>query len=179
MTGLASEGQVVLWGLMLVCTVSTETIQLKVSACIGDSVLLPCVYEVSSQPVSVFWRDEDNRVVLDIKQNVPNYSTQDGKFRDRVISEPELYRKGNFSVTMKGVLQSDSGLYDCVIPVLNDRHNVSLTVSERCDKAAATPPPSSPAPPGASGGGTTVTPTCFIFLLTPPLLHCLTASSFL
>ncbi|XP_049426441.1 CD276 antigen homolog [Epinephelus fuscoguttatus] len=179
MTGLPSEGQVVLWGLMLVCTVTTGTAQLKVSACIGNSVLLPCIYDVSSQPVSVFWRDEDNRVVLDIKQNVPNNSTQDGKFSGRVFSHPELYRKGNFSVTMRDVLPSDSGLYDCVFPALSDRHKVSLTVSERCDKAAATPPPSSPAPPGASGGGAAVTPTCFIFLLTPPLLHCLTASSFL
>lgn len=163
----------------MVCAVTTATAQLKVNACPGDSVLLPCVHEVSSLPetVSVFWRDKDDSVVLDIKQNVPIYSTQDRKFKGRVLSV-ELNRKGNFSVTMTNVSLSDSGPYTCVVLKMSGRQRVSLTVSDRCDKAAVTPPPSSPRPPGASGGGSTVTPTCFIFLLlAPPLLHSLTASS--
>ncbi|KAG8004432.1 hypothetical protein GBF38_008645 [Nibea albiflora] len=120
---------------VLLCTVlvyvSTASCQLKVSSFIGDDVLLPCVYaenEPLPEKVSVFWRDKDDNIVLDIRNNAPDTSSNQ-MFRGRVVSFPELYRAGNFSIMMTDVRQSDSSQYDCHIPAVDFQQRIVLIVS--------------------------------------------------
>ncbi|KAG8004454.1 BCL-6 corepressor [Nibea albiflora] len=50
-------------------------------------------------------------------------------FRGRVVSFPELYRAGNFSIMMTDVRQSDSSQYDCHIPAVDFQQRIVLIVS--------------------------------------------------
>lgn len=98
---------------------------------IGDAVLLPCVYREDDplpDKVSVYWRDKDDNIVLDITNSSPNIKTQDKIFRDRVSTSPELYKGGNFSITLNNLRQSDGGLYECHIPRVDFQVKVQLNV---------------------------------------------------
>lgn len=120
---------------MFVCR-PTASCQLPVAAFIGDAALLPCVYSMVDplpETANVFWRDKDDSVLLDIKRRVPDFSTQNQKFRGRVSSDRELYRKGNFSVQMENVTASDSGPYECHIPAVNFVQKVKLSVTGQYD----------------------------------------------
>nr|XP_046237862.1 V-set domain-containing T-cell activation inhibitor 1-like [Scatophagus argus] len=136
--------------LLLVCTVNTVTCQVKVEAHIGDTVLLPCSYsEVThlSDETTVFWVDKDDSILLEITGFKTTFASQNKKFRDRVRSFSEQHRKGNFSILMDNVQQSDSGPYDCFNVSLDFKQRVLLSVSgTRVDATAATDPP------GPSGG---------------------------
>lgn len=108
------------------------TCQDKIEGFIGDTVLLPCIYRevhLLLDPVSVFWRDQNDWIVLDIIRNVPYNLTQNQKFKGRVSSFQEFYKKGNFSIFMKNVQQSDSGPYECHIPKVDFQLQISLSVS--------------------------------------------------
>lgn len=73
--------------------------------------------------------DKDDKVVLEITKSGPKPSGQDKKYKDQIISFPELYKTGNFSILMKNVQESDSGPYDCVINSVNFEQRVYLNVS--------------------------------------------------
>lgn len=157
-------GEFLLW-LLLLYRVNTVTCQGKIEGFIGDTVLLPCIYRevhLLPDPVTVFWRDQNDLSVLDIMKNVPDNSTQNQKFKGRVSSFPEFYKKGNFSIIMKNVQQSDSGPYECHIPKVDFQLHISLSVSDKRVEAA-TPPP------GPSDGAA-VTPNMVLLLLPLSLL---------
>lgn len=108
------------------------TCQLKGHGYIGDTILLPCTISNvddirKSDPV--YWMDKDDKVVLEITKSGPKPSGQDKKYKDQIISFPELYKTGNFSILMKNVQESDSGPYDCVINSVNFEQRVYLNVS--------------------------------------------------
>ncbi|XP_078100267.1 V-set domain-containing T-cell activation inhibitor 1-like, partial [Sander vitreus] len=114
---------------MLFYRLNTVICQVKVQAYVGDEVVLPCVYnEASPLPdaASVFWRDKDNYVVLNIKQGRPDYSSQNKKFKGRVFSEQDGNMKGNFSIVMKSVQEADHGTYECHVPKVSFQRGVSL-----------------------------------------------------
>lgn len=103
----------------------------EVTGFIGDDVLLPCVHgDVSSLPekVSVFWRDKDDKIVLNIVDNVEYRQSQDQRFKDRVFSFSDEYKKGNFSVIMKKLQQEDDGSYQCDILDV-DKKDITVRVS--------------------------------------------------
>ncbi|MEQ2219395.1 hypothetical protein XENOCAPTIV_017197 [Xenoophorus captivus] len=81
---------------------------------IGQSVLLPCNSSRSSA-VAVFWRDKDDKVLLDIKNDKPDPGSRDPKFKGRVSSFPEEYQKGNFSIITEKLELGDDGNYECTI----------------------------------------------------------------
>uniref|UniRef100_A0A3B4TEJ4 Programmed cell death 1 ligand 1-like n=1 Tax=Seriola dumerili TaxID=41447 RepID=A0A3B4TEJ4_SERDU len=122
-----------MWFIVLLC-VNTVSCQVVVKGFIGDSVLLPCIYtEKYLQPekVNVYWRDRDDNILLDIISGVHNMKTQNEKFRGRVISPPDLNRKGNFSIALQNVQEEDTGLYECHIPEAGVEQRVQLTVTVR------------------------------------------------
>lgn len=79
-------------------------------------MLLPCVYRggVLTQPVTVFWRDKDDMVVLDIINRSPD--KMDPKFRGRVVSFKDEYKHENLSILTTRLRLQDAGLYECDIP---------------------------------------------------------------
>uniref|UniRef100_A0A3Q4H8W1 Ig-like domain-containing protein n=1 Tax=Neolamprologus brichardi TaxID=32507 RepID=A0A3Q4H8W1_NEOBR len=82
---------------------------------IGDEVLLPCICSNQlSEPVTAFWRDKDDKVVLDIINS--REDKIDAKFTGRVFSFPDYYKNGNLSILIKDLRADDAGPYECDIP---------------------------------------------------------------
>ncbi|XP_071335699.1 uncharacterized protein [Trachinotus anak] len=99
---------------------------------IGDNILLPCVYPGIYPPpqmVNVYWRDKDNNVMLDIISGVQNMKSQSNNFSGRVISSSDQYWKGNFSIVLQNVQESDTGVYECNIPAVDLEDRVQLNVT--------------------------------------------------
>uniref|UniRef100_UPI003AB0D9FD CD276 antigen homolog n=1 Tax=Centroberyx gerrardi TaxID=166262 RepID=UPI003AB0D9FD len=117
---------------MLSLLVSTASGQGMISGFRGQDVLLPCTY---SQPdklqpgATVFWRGKDDLNIYDIISNKPDLSSQESRFRKRIHSFPELYSQGNFSIVLQQVQLTDSGPYDCFIPLVSIRHRVQLSIT--------------------------------------------------
>lgn len=125
--------------------------QTSVQGFSGDAVLLPCVYRGGDLPqkVSAFWRDKNDNNVLDIKQNRPDASAQNPRFRGRVEPFPDLFHKGNFSIVLKELQQADSGVYDCDVLEVDFKQTVSVSVSGESQGPGVSlvcprPPPSAP-----------------------------------
>ncbi|XP_039998388.1 CD276 antigen homolog isoform X2 [Xiphias gladius] len=153
--------------IILLCYVNAASSEFNIRGFVGEEVLLPCVYRGDDplpEKVSVYWRDKDDNSVLDII--TPNVTSQSQIFRDRASSFPHLYQKGNFSIVLRSLRQSDSGPYDCHIPKLELKQRVRLTVAGKRVEVAATPTP------GPAVGNAAVMPA-------PPLLSLLSASVFL
>uniref|UniRef100_A0A3B4GDY2 Ig-like domain-containing protein n=1 Tax=Pundamilia nyererei TaxID=303518 RepID=A0A3B4GDY2_9CICH len=95
---------------------------------IGGEVLLPCVYsEKLSEPVTAFWRDKDDKVVLDIIESKEHKI--DPKFKGRVVSFPDQYKTGNLSILIKGLRADNAGPYDCNIPKVDYQTKMTLKVT--------------------------------------------------
>ncbi|XP_071335705.1 uncharacterized protein [Trachinotus anak] len=99
---------------------------------VGEDILLPCGHkDFSSVPqnVSFLWTDRQGKVLLVIIHNFPDIRPQHQTFRGRVTMFPALYRKGNFSIVLQNVQESDSNNYTCIVPRLDFQQHVRLTVS--------------------------------------------------
>ncbi|KAF3688293.1 CD276 antigen -like protein Precursor [Channa argus] len=133
--------------ILVVFTLTAVSCQHQViSSFTGGNVLLPCVYErrdSSSNKVNVFWRDKYDDHVLDIIQNEADRQFQHQNFIDRVEGFPDQYKKGNFSIILKDLRQSDSGVYECFVEDV--KQSVQLTVSGERAAAATSPAPGSSA----------------------------------
>lgn len=73
--------------------------------------------------------DRDDNTVLQMTKNGPKFATQNAKYKARVITFPELYKAGNFSIRMDNVQQSDNGPYDCLIPAVDFHQRLFLNIS--------------------------------------------------
>ncbi|XP_060888153.1 CD276 antigen homolog [Labrus mixtus] len=148
--------------LLLVLLASiTVSCQQVIRAQVGDSVLLPCDYRTDPLPetTTVFWRDNNNSVVLNIIKKKPDNNLQDEKYKGRVFSFQNVYNEGNFSILMKDVRLTDSSLYECLILEVNHLQILQLTVSERRAGAADT------SPHGAAGGAVVTSTSLLVSLL--------------
>uniref|UniRef100_A0A7N6BCL6 Ig-like domain-containing protein n=1 Tax=Anabas testudineus TaxID=64144 RepID=A0A7N6BCL6_ANATE len=95
--------------------VSSLSASCQVAGFLEEDVLLPCVYTEEDplpEEVSVFWRDKDDNV--------------DQVFRGRVLSFPDRYKEGNFSISLKKLRQSDRELYECHIPKHENKTSASV-----------------------------------------------------
>lgn len=125
----------------LLSSLSLASSQSVITRFIGDEVLLPCVYsEKLSEPVNAFWRDKDDKVVLDIVKS--KVAKIDSKFKGRVVSFEELYKTGNLSIIIKDLRADDAGPYDCDIPTVDYQTRITLNVTEK--PAVTTPRPLPP-----------------------------------
>ncbi|XP_067357299.1 CD276 antigen homolog isoform X1 [Channa argus] len=161
--------------IFVVFTLTTVTSNDQVTGDIGGDALLPCFYNGGGLPgkVTAYWRDKDDNNVLDIIQNVPNNSSQNSKFKGRVTSFPDLYKKGNFSIVLKNLQKQDSGVYQCDIIAVDYTNKVTLTVSEKMvtPRAAASTTTASTATEskGASGAASVSLMSLHLTLLSVPL----------
>ncbi|KAM7375602.1 hypothetical protein PAMA_014622 [Pampus argenteus] len=141
-------------------TVSCEP---EVQGYIGGTVLLPCIYTSPvPQTFTISWRDKDDSNVLDIKDNAINSETQSARFKGRVISFPDVYMRGNFSILLRDVQQDDAGIYECHIRIADgSQQMVSLSVSGDRVVVAMTPP----GPAGGAVAGASVSVQLLLLLL--------------
>uniref|UniRef100_A0A4W6FR98 Ig-like domain-containing protein n=1 Tax=Lates calcarifer TaxID=8187 RepID=A0A4W6FR98_LATCA len=114
-------------------TQSDTSCQVDVEGFIGEDVLLSCIYNNSTsvlEKVFIYWLDGDNRVMLEIVQSAPDFGPQHYKFRGRVVTFPDLYRRGNFSIVLQNIQQVDDSTYHCHVEPVDFHQVIRLTVSE-------------------------------------------------
>ncbi|CAI5678061.1 unnamed protein product [Oreochromis niloticus] len=122
-------------GLMLLFMLLSDTATLSTAnrdlADEDGQVLLPCVYRrgVLTQPVNAFWRDKDDRVVLDIVNGSPD--KMDPKVRGRVVSFKDEYKHGNVSILITRLRLQDAGPYECDIPKVEFQTKITLTITRK------------------------------------------------
>uniref|UniRef100_A0AAX7UWU5 Ig-like domain-containing protein n=1 Tax=Astatotilapia calliptera TaxID=8154 RepID=A0AAX7UWU5_ASTCA len=122
MNSLISLTVFLLWNQSVVSSQSVRT------GFIGGEVLLPCVYsEKLPKEVNAFWRDKDDKIVLDIING--REGKMDPKFKSRVFSFPNQYETGNFSILIKGLRADDAGPYDCHITKVDYQTKITLNVT--------------------------------------------------
>ncbi|CAJ1087432.1 ICOS ligand-like isoform X2 [Xyrichtys novacula] len=117
---------------LFVPTTVRVSCQRILSAQTGGSVLLPCIYsgaEPLPETASVFWRDNNNSVVVDITRRNPDISNQNPKYKGRVISFQEQFQVGNFSILLKDLTEADNSSYECNIPKVDFVQRLFLKVS--------------------------------------------------
>ncbi|XP_041834385.1 V-set domain-containing T-cell activation inhibitor 1-like isoform X4 [Melanotaenia boesemani] len=119
--------------MFLASTVSPVICQdLTVNGTVGRNVLLPCSYNESVlERVNVSWTDQDDAAVLNIRGGREDSTFQDQKYKGRVKSFQEEYKKGNFSIKMKDLKVEDAQKYECFIHKIDHRMFIKLTVSEQ------------------------------------------------
>uniref|UniRef100_A0A3P9D9W7 Ig-like domain-containing protein n=1 Tax=Maylandia zebra TaxID=106582 RepID=A0A3P9D9W7_9CICH len=118
----------------------------SVTSFIRCEVVLPCIYsERLSESVNTFWRDKDDKVVLDINSREDK---MDPKLTGHVFSFPDQYKTGNLSIIIKDLRADAAGQYECDIPKVSlSKGRVNVTVAE-CTKAPSSHSPQARGRPG-------------------------------
>ncbi|KAF4093400.1 hypothetical protein AMELA_G00001630 [Ameiurus melas] len=111
--------------LLLIHTVPVQSVE----GFIGEFVILPCTF--GQNPQAVFWRDESTRTVCDISNGEAIFKEQHSSYKDRVKIFPLEIKKGNFSIMLSNLQQSDGGTYTCSDPSNGLGHKVELKVEDR------------------------------------------------
>lgn len=89
---------------------------LQVTGFVGDSVLIPCSYQVRElKEISVFWRYNTSRNVYDIEKGKPSTIEQDPMFKGRITSFLQEHKNGNFSLILSNLTVTDAGDFSCYI----------------------------------------------------------------
>lgn len=107
----------------------------KILGNVGETILLTCFYEGNEKPplenVHIAWYDSSDNLVREFKSGEDEVKERTRIFKDEV-------KKGNFSLELNNIKQSDAGTYDCKAavnnPMLNHITEVHLTVSEEKGK---------------------------------------------
>ncbi|XP_016326361.1 CD276 antigen homolog [Sinocyclocheilus anshuiensis] len=103
----------------------------KIDSVVGDSVILPCLYENQQRSTDVLWRHNVSRRVLNIINGKPSTEKQDDMFKNRTESFPSEYSKGNYSIELKDLKLTHAGNYTCFFPKLNEKKMLQLVVREK------------------------------------------------
>ncbi|XP_065115965.1 myelin-oligodendrocyte glycoprotein [Paramisgurnus dabryanus] len=105
----------------IVLFIIKASLQETVQGFVGSSALLPCR---SSQVLTVHWRYNDIKNVYDIQNGKESTKEQDFHYSGRTQMFPKEFIKGNFTLKLTNLKQSDEGAYCCFIPDSPDPKNV-------------------------------------------------------
>ncbi|XP_007231087.3 uncharacterized protein LOC103033316 isoform X1 [Astyanax mexicanus] len=106
------------------CKLSTVNITL------GSEVFLPCILGKSNQTDEVNWSHNSSLLSISLKGNITFEDPRDG----RVAVFPSLFSKGNFSISIQMVQNSDLGKYCCQLG--KECHRVELDQVQFREKEA-------------------------------------------
>ncbi|KAI7791059.1 hypothetical protein IRJ41_008406 [Triplophysa rosa] len=90
----------------------------EVEGVIGGSVVLPCSGredQPSIEYIEVYWRHNNSLNVYEINKGKGSAEKQKLEYKNRVETFPEGYLKGNFSLQLNNLRDTDAGTYSCYI----------------------------------------------------------------
>ncbi|XP_060767910.1 CD276 antigen homolog [Neoarius graeffei] len=109
---------------------ATAQVGVTRNAVVGGTVILPCSTKSTAEIGDVFWRYEENKVVLEIINGKENFQYQSQEYRGRVRAFSAEFAKGNFSIKLSDVKLSDTGTYTSTLSKSGQKMNVQLIVKE-------------------------------------------------
>ncbi|XP_060715791.1 uncharacterized protein LOC132839053 isoform X6 [Tachysurus vachellii] len=110
---------------LLIHNVLVQSIETR-EAFVGDTVILPCSINRTVVSVDVFWRDNEEKVLVDIIKSKEDFSEQSPEYRDRVQTFQTDITNGNFSIKLSNVTLSDSRNYTCNTPTSIQKVQLSV-----------------------------------------------------
>ncbi|XP_056615076.1 CD276 antigen homolog isoform X2 [Triplophysa dalaica] len=105
----------------------------EVEGVIGASVVLPCSGredQPSLESIEVYWRHNSNLNVYDINKGKGSAEKQQLEYKNRVETFPEGYLKGNFSLQLNNLRDTDAGTYSCYINKEQSIQKVKLQLKD-------------------------------------------------
>ncbi|RXN35792.1 CD276 antigen-like protein [Labeo rohita] len=108
-------------------------LQVTVEAVIGGSVVRPCSSAESKlelKEMFVFWRDKDNRIIYDLNEGTDSLKSQDPRYKNRVQTFPDEYKRGNFSIKLINLTHTDAGQFNFYITPSDEQETVQLIIKE-------------------------------------------------
>ncbi|XP_073717748.1 myelin-oligodendrocyte glycoprotein [Misgurnus anguillicaudatus] len=121
----------------IVLFINKASPQETVQGFVGSSALLPC--HSSSQVLTVHWRYNDIKNVYDIQNGKESTKEQDFDYSGRTQMFPKEFIKGNFTLKLTNLKQSDEGVYCCFIPDSPDPKNVQQYITLQVKAVAVKP----------------------------------------
>lgn len=117
-----------------------------VSGVTGGSVVLPCATSQTEHKLSditVQWRKDDSLLVCAIIEGTFSLQHQHLNYKNRTESFPTEYKKGNFSIKLNNLTQTDAGGYWCYITHLEEQVTLitQLTIKEATGHTCGEKPP--------------------------------------
>ncbi|KAK2907131.1 hypothetical protein QQF64_018918 [Cirrhinus molitorella] len=107
-------------------------LQVTIEGFTGSSVVLPCSLNkhFKLQDTDVLWRDKDSRSIYDLIKGKDSVERQDERYKNRAETFPEDYLRGNFSIKLRNLTDTDAGEFSCFITHLHELQIVKLIIKE-------------------------------------------------
>ncbi|XP_028309708.1 CD276 antigen homolog isoform X2 [Gouania willdenowi] len=101
-----------------------QTIKVK----LGDDVTLKCNFKGHSQVTALLWERTDNseQYVLFYRDSKPDPEKQDPLYKNRVDLLDTAMTDGEVSITLKNVMPTDNGTYECFVAEKTNRPKRSV-----------------------------------------------------
>uniref|UniRef100_A0A8C1Q7K7 Ig-like domain-containing protein n=1 Tax=Cyprinus carpio TaxID=7962 RepID=A0A8C1Q7K7_CYPCA len=115
----------------------SEPVRVTVKGFVGESAVFPCSIPDSEiqgkiEKFNVHWRDNEDKLVCDIIASNRTCTDQDPKYKFRVETFPDEYKKGNFSIKLSSLQKTDARKYICHITGPSQNHTITeLHVEDR------------------------------------------------
>ncbi|XP_059399697.1 CD276 antigen homolog [Carassius carassius] len=113
--------------------VNKVCLQVTVEGFIGGSVVLPCSsaeHDLKPQDIYVYWLYSGSTNVFDIIKGKDSEAGQDPRYKKRAKTFPDEYLRGNFSLKLITVTETDAGEYTCLITHSSESNTVELILKE-------------------------------------------------
>ncbi|XP_065115884.1 CD276 antigen homolog [Paramisgurnus dabryanus] len=116
--------------------IQKASLDVTVEGVVGGSVVLPCsgkAHQGTPEDLDVFWRHKESMVVYNIIKGNASVEKQELQYKNRTESFPENYLKGNFSLLLKKLQETDAGKYSCLIGEESIIRKVELLVKAKSE----------------------------------------------
>ncbi len=112
--------------------VFSACLQVTVEGFTGGSVVLPCSsteLDLKLQKIDVFWRDKESKIMYNLIKGTDYLEKQDPRYKNRALTFPDEYKRGNFSIKLLNLTHADAGKFICFITPSDEQETVDLIIS--------------------------------------------------
>ncbi len=112
--------------------VFSACLEVTVEGFTGGSVVLPCSsteLDLELQKIDVFWRDKESKIIYNLIKGTDSLEKQDPRYKNRALTFPDEYKRGNFSIKLLNLTHADAGKFICYITFSDELETVELIIN--------------------------------------------------
>ncbi len=112
--------------------VFSACLQVTVEGFTGGSVVLLCSsteHDLKLQKIDVFWRNKESKIMYNLIKGTDYLEKQDPRYKNRVLTFPDEYKRGNFSIKLLNLTHADAGKFICFITPSDELETVELIIN--------------------------------------------------